>query len=68
VTVVPIQLKNDWIFDDEVSDLLFRSMDPFLIGMFDDGDTPRPVIRMVSPWLLKDKLRVSGLLGGERSI
>lgn len=35
VTVVPIQLKNDWIFDDEVSDPLFRSMDPFLIGMFD---------------------------------
>lgn len=45
--MVPIQLKNDQIFDDEVSDPLFRSMGPFLIGMFDDGDTPRPVIRIV---------------------
>jgi hypothetical protein len=33
VTAVPMQLKNDQIFDDEVSDPLFRSMDPFLIGI-----------------------------------
>ena len=34
------------MFGDEVSDPLFRSIDPFLIGMY-DGDTPRPVIRVV---------------------
>jgi hypothetical protein len=35
--------ENDQIFDDEVSDPLvplLRSMGPFLIGMFDDGDAP----------------------------
>ena len=43
------------MFGDEVSDPLFRSIDPFLIGMY-DGDTPRPVIRVVFA------------LGSERSI
>lgn len=43
-----MQLKNNLIFDDEVSGSLFRSMDLFLFGAFDNGDMPRPVIRVLS--------------------
>jgi hypothetical protein len=40
VTAVLIQLKNDPIFDDEVSNAV-------PIRMFDEGDPPRPVIGKV---------------------
>ena len=47
VTAILIQVKNDKAFRHVIKKTLFDAMDPFDVGLFSDGDTPLPVIRMV---------------------
>jgi hypothetical protein len=47
VTAILIQVKNDKAFQHHIDKALFDTMDPFRVGLFSDGDSPLPVIRMV---------------------
>jgi hypothetical protein len=47
VTAILIQVKTDKSFQHDIRQNLFDAMDPFLLGLFSDGDSPLPIIRMV---------------------
>ncbi|KAH9978515.1 hypothetical protein BJV74DRAFT_721517, partial [Russula compacta] len=53
MTAILIQVKNDTTFNEKIWGWLFDAMDPFDINVFNQGDAPRPVIRMV--FALKSK-------------
>ena len=47
VSAILIQVKNAKQFKCDIDKLLFDSMDPFWVGLFNKGSSTRPVIRMV---------------------
>jgi len=47
ITAIFIQVKNDKTYTDKIKSKLFDAMDPFLVGLFPEGQSPRPVIRVV---------------------
>ena len=47
ITAILIQVKNDTTYTNEIKPKLFNAMDPFLVGLFPEGRSPRPVIRVV---------------------
>ncbi|KAI0245807.1 hypothetical protein BJV78DRAFT_1260011 [Lactifluus subvellereus] len=47
VTAILIQVKNAERFECSIDKTLFDAMNPFRVGLFSDGQLPRPVIRVV---------------------
>ena len=47
VSAILIQVKNSSRYGNKVTTKLFDNLCPFRVGLFDEGSTPRPVIRMM---------------------
>ncbi|KAH9979127.1 hypothetical protein BJV74DRAFT_798332, partial [Russula compacta] len=47
VTAILIQVKNAELFEENITKTLFDKMDPFEVGLFSEGQQPRPVLRVV---------------------
>jgi hypothetical protein len=47
VSAILIQVKNSSKYGNKVNTKLFENLCPFQVGLFDEGSTPRPVIRMI---------------------
>jgi hypothetical protein len=47
VSAVIIQVKNSGLYEYNIEKTLFNGLCPFEVGLFNEGSTPRPVIRMI---------------------